>query len=304
MRSWTQRQGIPLRMAKNDSDELTPRQRQSKRIMREKALRKKKQLWARRAQIGGAAFVAVTLIGGGGWLWASGAGAKIVDNTAKGAYRLTARAGFNIQAVYLEGRSRASQSEINKALAIVKGQSIFAADLDAMRVDLEKIDSVKTAAVERALPHTLYVRIVEREPVALWQNNGKISLVDDNGVVMSGIDAEPYAHLPLIIGTGAPAHVAELVGLLAAEPELAKHFAAGMYMGGRRWNIRFENGSEVKLPEENPLSAWKTLADMQKKQQILDRAVKTVDLRLPDRLFITVNPQDMPARKSPAAKET
>ncbi len=291
-------------MAKQkNNDELTPRQKQSQRIMREKALRKKRQIWTRRALIAGLAFSAVTVVGGGGWLWFSGTGAKIIDNTTKGAYRLTAKSGFNIQAVYLEGRSRTGLDEINKALALTKGQSIFAADLDAMRINLEKIDSVKTAAVERALPHTLYVRIVEREPVALWQNNGKLALVDDNGVVMTGIDAAPYAHLPLIIGDGAPGHVAELIGLLAAEPELAKHFAAAMYMGGRRWNIRFENGSEVKLPETNPLSAWKALADLQKKQQLLDRAVRVVDLRLPDRLFITVNPQDMP-RKLTGAKDT
>jgi cell division protein FtsQ len=291
-------------MAKKNSDELTPRQRQSQRIMREKIQRKRRLVWKRRVQMAGAAFFAVTLLGGGGWLWVSGVGVKIATNTITGVYRLTAKAGFDIEAVYLEGRSRTGQDEINKALALTKGQSIFAADLDLMRMSLEKIDSVKIAAVERALPHTLYVRIVEREPVALWQNNGKIALVDDNGVVMSGIDSTPYAHLPLIIGDGAPARVAELITILASEPDLAKRFAAAIYTGSRRWNIRFDNGSEVKLPEKNPLSAWKALADLQTKQQLLDRAVKVVDLRLPDRLFITLSPQDMPRAKSTNAKET
>src|SRR5690606_30075909 len=103
--------------------------------------------------------------------------------------------------------------------------------------------------------------------------------------------------LPLLTGAEAPQHVAEVITLLAAEPELAKRFAAAMYMGKRRWNIRFENGMEVKLPEKDPLAAWKRLAELQVEQQLLDREVKVVDFRLPDRLFITLSPQDMPTRK-------
>jgi len=290
-------------MAKKKSDDLTPRQRQSQRIMREKAARKRRQAWRKRAQIAGLSTLAVALIGGGAWFTFSGVGAKIVTGTSNGLYRMSAKAGFDIQSVYLEGRSRTALVDINKALGMTKGQSIFRADLDSMRTELEKIDSVKMAAVERALPHTLYVRIVEREPVALWQNNARLALVDDAGIVMNGIDAAPYAHLPLIIGDGAPAHVAELMTILTSEPALAERFAAAIYTGERRWNIRFQNGSEVKLPEKNPLSAWKILAGLQARQQLLDRAVKVVDLRLPDRLFITLSPQDMPSRAG-NAKDT
>jgi len=290
-------------MAKKKSDDLTPRQRQSQRIMREKAARKRRQAWRKRVQITGFALLAVLLAGGSAWLALSGAGAQIVAGTTNGLYRMSAKAGFDIQSVYLEGRSRTALADINKALGMTKGQSIFRADLEIMRTELEKIDSVKMAAVERALPHTLYVRIVEREPVALWQNNAKLALVDDAGIVMNGIDAAPYAHLPLIIGDGAPSHVAELMTILTSEPTLAERFAAAIYTGERRWNIRFQNGSEVKLPEKNPLSAWKILAGLQARQQLLDRAVKVVDLRLPDRLFITLSPQDMPSRAG-NAKDT
>ena len=281
-------------------DSLTPRQRQSQRIMREKAARKKRQNLWRRTQIIGGGALALTMIGGGLWLWLSGTAAHIAATTIDGAYRMTANAGFNIQAVYLEGRNRTAMKDIGQALGIKKGESIFRVGLEESRARLEQIESVRMAAVERSLPHTLYVRIVEREPVALWQHQGKLTLIDDNGVAMHDIDSAPYQHLPLMIGADAPQHVMELLTILASQPALAERFSAAIHVGGRRWNIRLKGDIEVKLPEDDPMAAWQALAGLQADQQLLNRAVKVIDLRLPGRLFITVSPQDTPQRAANA----
>jgi cell division protein FtsQ len=121
--------------------------------------------------------------------------------------------------------------------------------------------------------------------------------------VMSGIDASPYQKLPLIVGSDAPAHVAELMEILAAEPELATRFVAAVRVGERRWNIRLSDNIEVRLPEKEPASAWKRLAELQSAQQLLDRNVKVIDLRVDGRLFIKLAPEDMPG-KPVNAKET
>lgn len=289
---------------KKKSAELTPRQQLSQRIMREKAARKKRLALRRRVQIAAAVTGGVVLLGGGGWFLLSGTASQLAQNMTDGAYKMTARAGFSIQAVYLEGRDRTAMADIEKALALDKGQSIFRVDLDETRKRLETIESVRAAAVERALPHTLYVRIAEREPVAIWQHEGKLVPVDDHGVVMHGIEAAPYQHLPLITGIGAPEHITELMTVLASEPELSKRFAAAIYTGNRRWNIRLENDIEVKLPEQNPVDAWKALAKLHQEEHILDRSVKAIDLRLGGRLFITTtSPQTLPKREV-NAKET
>jgi cell division protein FtsQ len=285
------------------SDGLTPRQRQSQQIMRDKAARKKRAVRMRRLQIFGGGFLTIALIAGSAWMIRTGFIVRTYNTTVDNAYGLTVDAGFSIQDFYLEGRNRTSMDDINKALGIKKGDPILRFSIEESRERLEKIASVKQAAVERALPDTLYVRIVEREPVALWQHKGKVALVDDNGVVMNDVDSESYQQLPLIVGEDAPQHVRELLTILAADQELAKRFAAAVYVGERRWNIRLESGIEVKLPEENPAEAWKKLADLQAHQQLLERDIKVIDLRLPDRLFIKVTPEDMPA-KAVNAKET
>ncbi len=299
-------------MARGDTEGLTSRQRQSQQIMREKNARKKRKVLMRRVTIVGGSVLAITLVGGGAWLWKSNAGAHTIQAVADSTFNITIKAGFSVQSLYLEGRNRTTMEEINKALDVKKGDSILRLSIAEIRERLEKIESIKMAAVERSLPGTLYIRIVEREPVALWQNHNKVTLVDDNGVAMSGIDITPYQHepqkLPLIIGDNAPSHVKELMGILAAEPELAKHFSAAIRVSDRRWNIRLNSQKgddvEIRLPETNPTEAWKRLADAQAHQQVLDRDVKVIDLRLEGKMFIKVAPEQMQHPKTVGARET
>lgn len=289
------------------SDGLTPRQRQSQQIMRDKTARKKRKAMMRKVYMVGGSVFTVLLVGFGVWSWKSGAAVRTYDAVTAGAYGITVKAGFSVKSLYLEGRNRTSMEEIDKALGVKIGDPIFRLSLDEARQRLETVESVKFAAVERALPSSLYVRIVEREPVALWQNQGKLTVVDDNGVAMNDLDVGAYKQLPLIIGESAPKKVRELMGIMAAEPELAKHFSSATRVSDRRWNIRLscDNGDnvEVRLPENNPVDAWKKLAEIDQKQRILAREVKVIDLRLDGKVFIKLSP-DVFTNKPVPARET
>jgi cell division protein FtsQ len=285
---------------------LTPRQRQSQQIMRDKAARKKRKALMRKLiLVGGGAFCTL-LVSGGLWTWKSGAALRTANAIVRGGYQLTGQAGFTVQALYLEGRNRTALGEIEKALGVKKGDPILELSLGEIRDRLAAVESIKFAAVERSLPHTLYVRIVEREPVALWQNQGKLALVDDNGAVMNDLDIAPYKQLPLIIGEDAPQHIGELMAILGTEPQLARRFVAAIRLGDRRWNIRLSSAEgtiDIKLPESNPSDAWKKLAELAVREQLLDRNVKVIDLRLEGKMFIKVAPEDMPG-KATTARET
>ena len=294
-------------MARKNSD-LTPRQRQSQQIMREKSAKKKRKVLMRKVTLIGGGLLSVVLLGGGVWLWKSGAAVRTAQAISDWGYGLSVNAGYSVQSLYLEGRNRTSMEDVDKALQIKKGDPIFRLSISEVRERLEKIESIKTAAVERALPGAVYVRIVEREPVARWQNNGKVALVDDNGVVMKDLDVAPYEQLPLLVGEAAPEHIKELMAILATEPELSKRMSSAIRISDRRWNIRLNVGSsggivEVELPEVNPTEAWKKLADVQAHQQLLDRDVKVIDLRLEGKMFIKLAPEEM-QNKTANARET
>jgi len=151
---------------------------------------------------------------------------------------------------------------------------------------VEAIGWVREAVVERRFPDTIFLRIEERDPLALWQKNGRLFVIDNDGVVIKGASPQNYALLPVIVGDDAPANAGLLLTVLASEPSLHQRVAAAVRVGGRRWNLRFDNGVDVELPEQNFAAAWRRLAEFERIHQLLARDITAIDLRLPDRLVV------------------
>jgi cell division protein FtsQ len=174
---------------------------------------------------------------------------------------------------------------------------------------LETLPWVRSAVVERRLPDTLYVRLVERKPLALWQHGGKLELIDREGAVIPVTQLDRFVKLPMVVGESAARHAAELVDMLATEPDLASRVSAAIRVGDRRWNLRIDNAIDVLLPADAAASAWTQLARLERSSAILKRDVQVVDVRLPDRLVLRVNPEapkETPTSKKgrPPAKNT
>lgn len=265
-------------------------ERRSRKIAREKAVRKWwRGVW-RRAWVCvlGLGFLAVAA--SGAWMWMTGRPGALWQRTEHAFFRSTAGMGFALRAVYLEGRRRTPLAEINAVLQLKRGAPTLALPLDSLRARLEKLSHVRRAEIERTLPGTLHIRITEREPIARWQHDGEVTLVDQDGIVMSEINLDAYGHLLLVTGHGAPSHVAGLMETLSREPALAREVAAAIWTGERRWNIRLKNGAEIKLPERDSGSAWKLLARLDAEKKILQRRITMVDLRTPGRVFIRLAP--------------
>ncbi len=244
------------------------------------------------------------LAASGIWMWNTGAIARAAEDTRKSFYARTAQMGFTVRATYLEGRNRTAMAAIEKALGYKTGDAILSLPLDELRARLEAIPTIRQAAVERALPHSLHIRIVEREPVAIWQMGGRLNLIDDEGAVMSDLDLKRYAQLPLVVGRGAPTHVREALGLLRQEADLAPLVQAMVRVSDRRWNVKLKTGIEIKLPQDEADKAWASVAALQRDQQLLMRDIRAIDLRGAERMTIQRSAPPAPPLKNISAKET
>lgn len=214
----------------------------------------------------------------------------------------SAHAGFAVRAVDVEGRDRASAAAILTALHVTRGTPILAIDPVAARARLQQVPWVKTASVYRRLPDTLFIRLTEQRPLAFWQRNDRLVLIDRHGHPIETRDLTPFARLPVLVGNDAPAHAPALMALLASEPQLARRVTAAIRVGARRWNVEFADGVAVALPEDNAEAAWHHLARIEKQHRILERQVLLVDLRLPDRVYLklppgVIKPADKKARR-------
>lgn len=272
------------------------------RFLSARAAARRVRRWPRRAVLATAAGVFLLVAGGTGWwLVRSGIAAQATAAAGRGLLAWTASCGLAVADVQVEGRDRASREAVLRALGVARGTPILAIDPAEAKRRLETIPWVRGASVERRLPDTLYIRLVERRPLALWQRDGKLVPVDSDGVAVPGDHRERLGALIVLVGADAPKAGAALLAMLATEPELAPRVAAAVRVGGRRWNLRLDSGIDIALPEEDAAAAWHRLAALERSDGILERAVTMIDLRLPDRLVVRTPPAETakpPPKKS------
>ncbi len=251
----------------------------------------------RRLRIGSAVLGVAGVIGGLSWLTIDGWFARQANAAVEGFYALSVDAGLGVNDVLVEGRNRTSAERMLQTLGVRRGFPILAFDPDAAKVELEALPWVKTAAVERRFPGDVYVRIVERQPLALWQHDGNTAVIDQAGDLIPNVRPERFHKLPLVVGADAPEHTAALLEVVASEPHLGDLVTAAVRVSGRRWNLKLQGGIDVQLPETDAASAWAQLAQIEREQGVLERDVVVIDLRLPDRLVVQTNSKTKPKLK-------
>jgi cell division protein FtsQ len=161
-------------------------------------------------------------------------------------------------------------------------------DVGRIRERLLQFGWVKDARVSRRLPDTLVVDIVERTPAALWQDSGRLALIDSDGVVLDRVPVDKMPDLPLLIGPGANGQAHQLGTLLNDAPTLKPQLASATWVGGRRWDLNFQSGETVALPE-GEADARKALAKFAQKDKtdgLLGRGIVRFDLRIPGKMIV------------------
>lgn len=224
---------------------------------------------------------------GGYWLWRSNYYQSLMYQPYSWLMQQTIKWGFAITGIYVKGQENTQSDEINQVVEPYKERSIWEVDLTQVKSDLEQLEWVKNAAIERKLPGTLVITLQERQPIAIWQHAGQLYLIDTQGnVIDKPGDVAKYSKLILIVGQDIPAYMDELFTLFPPDSELYKQITTIIRVGERRWNIRLYNGIEILLPENNPEQALMHLTTLHAKTKILNQAIDTIDLRLSDKISI------------------
>jgi cell division protein FtsQ len=200
----------------------------------------------------------------------------------------SAKAGFALTRITVNGRQATSEREIAKALGAVRGRSIFAFDCEAARQRLLAIDRIAEADVRRLLPGTIHVELIERKPLAIWQHDGKLTLVDASGHVIDDVSPAELDKFPHVVGEGAERNAAALLDVLDRFPNIESRVRAAVRVGDRRWNLQLSNGIEVWLPADGIETALGELIRLDHEQGILTREIETIDMRFKDRWILRV----------------
>lgn len=210
----------------------------------------------------------------------------------------TAHAGFRVQNILVSGRARMTQEELLSLMELREEAPLFSIDINALREKVAGVSWVKDVTVARVLPDTITINIEERVPVALWQHNKKMSVIDADGVPLTSDNLARYKDLPLIVGESAGTHVTGLLALLRAEPAVASHFASAVRIGGRRWDLHLDNGMVVKLPERDGELALRRLGSDAERAGLFEKDIRVIDLRTPEKMVVELSDNASPAAKT------
>src|SRR5512144_2204658 len=248
-------------------------------------------VWRTRPALGVLSATLLAVLSGAAWLtWQAGVPQRAGASAVRSLVGVSADAGFVVRDIFVVGRDSTPKATWLQALAVGSAAPIIAIDLEAARTRSQALPWVRQASVRRVLPDTIVVEIVERRPLALWQHDKKFALIDEEGQAILRDDVARFSDLMVVVGEDAAPNATALVRMLATEPELMRRVKAAVRVGGRRWNVHLEQGIDVKLPEQDPEAAWRRLADYQRRYGVLDKQVRTVDLRLSDRLTVLPAP--------------
>ena len=197
-------------------------------------------------------------------------------------------AGFRVRSVDVTGVQRMDSRPVFQIALDQKSMAMPLVDVATIRQKLLGYGWVKDARVSRRLPDTLVIDIVEREPAALWQDKTRLSLIDSEGVVLDRVKVSDMPDLPLLVGPGANAHSNELNLLLAGVPTLKPQLESASWVGGRRWDLNFQSGETVVLPEgeDDAKKALAKFARLDKSAGLLGRGIKRFDLRIPGKMIV------------------
>jgi cell division protein FtsQ len=240
------------------------------------------------------AFVSASIFAG----WHLGGHHEAMKTSQGGLRDIAARVlGFPVRVVDISGVKELSKEEVLAASGLGPANSLIFADLSDVRARLKALPLVAEATVRKLYPDRVNISIVEREPFALWQQDGVVKVVSVDGTIIDDVSDRRYLRLPHVVGPGARLRVKEYQDILEGVPEFRAQVRAGVLVSERRWNLKLMNGIDVKLPEAGQVEALRQLARLDREAQVLSKDIISVDLRAPGRVAFRLSEEAGQARR-------
>jgi len=247
-----------------------------------------------------AAMIVAASVGYG--ISAGGHGPEILAELHRACDAISNRAGMQIASIALSGQQELDQPAILELAGVGSESSLPCLDAATARRDLMRNPWIADATVLKLYPDRLQISITERLPLALWQKDGRVSVIAADGTVLEEFNGRRFMDLPLVVGDGAERQARDFLGMIGRYPTIRQAIEASVFVAERRWNLRLKSGIDVRLPDSDVEQALQTLVALDRDKKILSRDITAIDLRLPAQ--VTVRLSDAAAQvRAEAVKE-
>jgi cell division protein FtsQ len=197
--------------------------------------------------------------------------------------------GFKLEKIYVSELEYVKLDEVMQVVGLETGDSVFAGNLKQIQKNIKEVSPwVSQVGVIRELPNILHLVVKEHVPKAMIEDDNMIFFVDAAGKKILEIEPKQihdFENIMMLYGENAVLYLSNLLEFIEEDSEIFSYIEYGEWVGDRRWDIKLVNGVKIMLPEIDPERAWRRFLKINKKINLFDYRIKSVDFRLDDRIF-------------------
>ncbi|MFZ8864957.1 MAG: cell division protein FtsQ/DivIB [Rickettsiales bacterium] len=207
--------------------------------------------------------------------------------------------GFKVKEIHVNQLEYIDLAEIIDNLDFKNGDDIFALNLKQNQQRLASNLWVESVAIKIKYPDIVEINIKEKKAEFILFTEGKYYIIDAKGEIIKNLpatDVKNFADFIILSGVNAKLYTANLLEFIRKDKVIYNYIAEILRISDQRWNIKFVNNMVVKLPQQDPTSAWNLFLELNNQIRFFDNKIKSIDLRVKDRLFLELdlnNPKNL-----------
>lgn len=173
-------------------------------------------------------------------------------------------------------------SALVSAVNIAPGTSSYSIDLQEMNKRVSNVPGIKKSAVRRMPNGNLSVHVSLHKAIALWTDGENFFPLSADGTIVN--TPTQTRNISNIVFRGKmPSNISDIT---QSAHKLVGHLNYIEWIENRRWNLHTNTGIVVMLPEHNPSTAINTLVVLNNKHGILNKKIRTIDMRDNARILV------------------
>lgn len=173
-------------------------------------------------------------------------------------------------------------SALVSAVNIAPGTNSYSIDLQEMNKRVSNVPGIKKSAVRRMPNGNLSVHVSLHKAIALWTDGENFFPLSADGTIVN--TPTQTRNISNIVFRGKmPSNISDIT---QSAHKLVGHLNYIEWIENRRWNLHTNTGIVVMLPEHNPSTAINTLVVLNNKHGILNKKIRTIDMRDNARILV------------------
>ena len=198
--------------------------------------------------------------------------------------------GFKIKNILIIGTHNLSQDYVINIINTQNHINILNVNLHTIYNKIIQNSWVEETYVERILPDTIKIKVLEKKPIAIWQNQNGNKLITVNGDVIYHANINKFKNsFPIIKGEKSKENIPTILKILETNKNFAKNIWSLTFINQRRWDLHFNQGLIVRLPSQDVIKAWQKIIKLQTNYNILNLRLTEIDLRNPEQILGKIN---------------